>query len=116
MGAPRGATSSERGYRFNMHMPSQARLEGVVPSTRETIQAILDSATETDAQAARDAIITRIRAENAERERRTLPTQSTAGQTPDDRPPGHRGTREIMGDYLPCIGGIIAPGFGRRAS
>ncbi|WP_437731286.1 hypothetical protein [Sorangium sp. So ce1335] len=116
MGAPRGATSSERGYRFNMHMPSQARLEGVVPSTRETIQAILDSATETDAQAALDAIITRIRAENAERERRTLPTQSTAGQTPDDRPPGHRGTREIMGDYLPCIGGIIAPGFGRRAS
>lgn len=75
---------------------------------------MLASQTEADARAAVDVIRSRVREEET---RRLEASRRTAEQTPSERPAMYnRSMQDIMGDYLPRIGGMIAPGLGRRAS
>ncbi|WP_434049022.1 MULTISPECIES: hypothetical protein [Sorangium] len=56
------------------------------------------------------------KAAKKEQDRAALAAWRTNGQTLDELPPVPRSMAEIMGDYLPRIGGIVAPNMGRRAS
>ncbi|WP_438040933.1 hypothetical protein [Sorangium sp. So ce128] len=104
----------EKGYQFKLQQPSKACIEMVFPTTKETIQALLNSATADDARATVSAIQTRIKEEQG-RAAREAPKASR--QTPSERPLTYaRSFQDIMGDYLPRVGGIVAPNMGRRAS
>lgn len=61
--------------------------------------------------------VERIGRDRAAAENKAIRTQRAAEQqTLDEPPPAPRTMTDIMGDYLPRIGGVIAPGLGRRAS
>ncbi|WP_437709406.1 hypothetical protein WMF45_33735 [Sorangium sp. So ce448] len=56
------------------------------------------------------------RAARKEQDRAAQAAWRTNGQTIDELPPVPRTMAEIVGDYLPRVGGIVAPNMGRRAS